>query len=110
MRRCLSRLRLHGTTANERFGRSKPVVTRTGSRSAQPRAMSRATCGVAVAVSATIARALEVARRVGEAEVVGAEVVAPLRDAVRLVDDEQPDAHARICSTNAGEAKRSGAT
>ena len=31
------------------------------------------------------------ARRVGQAEVVRAEVVAPLRDAVRLVDDEQPD-------------------
>ncbi len=30
-------------------------------------------------------------RRIGEPEVVGPEVVAPLRDAVRLVDHEQPD-------------------
>jgi hypothetical protein len=36
----------------------------------------------------------EPAGRVGEAEVVGAEVVAPLRDAVRLVDDEEPDPRA----------------
>ena len=34
------------------------------------------------------------ARGVGEAEVVGAEVVAPLRHAVRLVDHEQPDVRA----------------
>jgi hypothetical protein len=47
----------HGTTANDRFGRSKPVVTRTGSRSPSRPAMSVATCGVAVAVEATIARA-----------------------------------------------------
>ena len=33
----------------------------------------------------------EPARGVGEPEVVGPEVVAPLRDAVRLVDDEQAD-------------------
>ena len=53
--------------------------------------MSSATCGVAVAVEATIASRAEPARGVGEAEVVGPEVVPPLRDAVRLVDDEQPD-------------------
>jgi hypothetical protein len=35
----------------------------------------------------------EPARRVGEAKVVGPEVVAPLGDAVRLVDDEQAQAH-----------------
>jgi hypothetical protein len=38
-------------------GRSKPVVTRTGSRKRRRAAMSLATCGVAVAVEATIARA-----------------------------------------------------
>ena len=53
--------------------------------------MSRATCGVAVAVDAMIASASQPARGVGEPEVVGPEVVAPLRDAVRLVDDEQAD-------------------
>ena len=43
------------------------------------------------------------ARRVGEAEVVRAEVVAPLRDAVRLVDDEQPDVRR---AQRLGEARR----
>jgi hypothetical protein len=45
----------HGTTANERFGRSNPVATRTGSRRPSRVTMSAATCGVAVAVEATIA-------------------------------------------------------
>ena len=53
--------------------------------------MSSATCGVAVAVEATIASAPEPARRVGQPEVVGPEVVPPLRDAVRLVDHEEPE-------------------
>jgi hypothetical protein len=44
-----------GTTANDRFGRSKPVETLTGSCSASRAAMSAATWGVAVAVDATIA-------------------------------------------------------
>jgi hypothetical protein len=43
------------TTANERFGRSNPVATLTGSRSPSRATMSAATCGVAVAVEATIA-------------------------------------------------------
>jgi hypothetical protein len=45
------------TTAKERFGRSNPVETRTGSRRPSRCTMSAATCGVAVAVEATIARA-----------------------------------------------------
>ena len=53
--------------------------------------MSAATCGVAVAVEATIDLRPEPARGVGEPEVVGPEVVPPLRDAVRLVDHEQAD-------------------
>ena len=60
--------------------------------------MSAATCGVAVAVEATIASRAEPARRVGEAEVVRPEVVPPLRDAVRLVDDEQADARRAGCA------------
>jgi hypothetical protein len=47
----------HGTTANERFGRSKPVATRTGSSKPKRPTMSAATCGVAVAVEARMARA-----------------------------------------------------
>ena len=73
--------------------------------------MSSATCGVAVAVSAIDRAGPERARGVGQREVVGAEVVAPLRDAVGLVDDEQADARRRSARRrSAGEAKRSGAT
>ena len=72
--------------------------------------MSRATSGVAVAVEATIASAPEPARRVGEPEVLGPEVVPPLGHAVRLVDDEQPDRASRIRARKPGEANRSGAT
>ena len=45
----------HGTTANDRFGRSNPVAIRAGSRSPSRATMSSATCGVAVAVEATMA-------------------------------------------------------
>ena len=81
----------HGTTANDRFGRSNPVATCTGSRSPRRCTMSAATCGVAVAVDADDRLGAEPARRVGEPEVVRAEVVPPLGHAVRLVDHEQPD-------------------
>ena len=47
---------------------------------------------MAVAVEATSEPRAERARGVGEAEVVGPEVVPPLRDAVGLVDHEEPDA------------------
>jgi hypothetical protein len=43
------------TTPKLRFGRSNPVVTRTGSARPRRRSMSTATCGVAVAVDAMIA-------------------------------------------------------
>ena len=50
-------------------------------------------------------------RGVGEAEVVGPEVVAPLRDAVGLVDHEQAHPHLGACARGSpGAAKRSGAT
>ena len=53
--------------------------------------MSSATCGVAVAVSAIVRRAPSSRDAVGEAQVVGTEVVTPLGHAVRLVDGEQRD-------------------
>ena len=81
-----------GTTAKERLGRSKPVATRSGSRSPSRRTTSAATRGVAVAVEATIDARAEAARGVGQAEVVGPEVVPPLGDAMGLVDHEQADA------------------
>jgi hypothetical protein len=57
MWRCLACVDAHGRTAKERFGRSKPVDTRTASRNPSRTAMSFATCGVAVAVDAMIASA-----------------------------------------------------
>ena len=65
--------------------------TSTGSRSRSARTMSAATRGVAVAVSAIVQRAPMRVARVGEAQVVGPEVVAPLAQAVRLVDGEERD-------------------
>ena len=91
MWRCLACADAHGMTPKERFGRSKPVGD--ADRVAQPEALGD--------VVGDLRRGgrrrgddrlgLQPARRVGEAEVVGPEVVAPLRDAVRLVDDEQAD-------------------
>ena len=89
---CRPRVLGSGTTAKVRFGRSNPVATRTGSRSPSRRHdvvghRGRRGRGRAPA----IASRAEPAGGVGEAEVVGPEVVPPLRDAVRLVDHEQPD-------------------
>ena len=47
--------------------------------------------GVAVAVSARTRSRADVARGLGQLQVVGPEVVAPLGDAVRFVDGEQRD-------------------
>ena len=81
----------HGTTANDRFGRSNPVAIRAGVVQTEAgddvvghlrrRRRGRGDDGLRA----------EPARRVGQAEVVRAEVVPPLGDAVRLVDHEQPD-------------------
>ena len=81
------------------FGRSKPRTTSAGSRMPSRSTISSRTGGEAVAVSAsTGGRPIASATR-AEAQVVGPEVVAPLADAVRLVDDEQlrlaPSAAAR---------------
>jgi hypothetical protein len=57
MRRRLSAAVRHGTTAKDRLGRSKPVVTRSGSRRPKRLTMSFATCVVAVAVEANSERA-----------------------------------------------------
>ena len=57
--------------------------------------MSATTAGVAVAVSASTRSAAELAGAFGQLQVVGPEVVAPFRDAVRLVDREERDASAR---------------
>ena len=54
--------------------------------------MSARTCAVAVAVSAIVARGAQALAEAAHAPVVGAELVAPLGDAVGLVDHEQGDA------------------
>ena len=70
---------------------------------------SAATRGVAVAVEATIDAGAEVARGVGQAEVVRPEVVPPLGDAMGLVDHEQADARLAhpLDEPGRGEALRS---
>ena len=72
--------------------------------------MSSATAGVAVAVSSDRRAAPDPPRGVGEEEIIRAEVVTPLRDAVRLVDHKQPDPDLpdELCEPRRGE--RSGAT
>ena len=57
----------------------------------KPAQMSATTAGVAVAVSASTRSAPKLTRPRRQLEVVGPEVVAPLGDAVRLVDGEQRD-------------------
>ena len=106
MCRCLAVAVAHGMTANERFG---PVEAR---RHAHRVAQAEARLDVARDLRRRRRRRrddrlrLQPARRVRETEVVGAEVVAPLRDAVRLVDDEQPDPRAlhRLEERRRGEA------
>ena len=97
------------STSKVRFGRSKPVRTSTGSRSRSRRAMSTATRGVAVAVSAIVAGG-RAPRGRGEPAVVGPEVVAPLADAVGLVDHQQVTRRSAIAARKRAFAKRSGAT
>ena len=80
------------------FGRSNPATSTCGSSRPSSATMSSRTSGVAVAVNAAIGGRPDRAslgrhERRGRAQppVVGPEVVAPLRDAVRLVDDEARD-------------------
>ena len=115
MRRRLSAVVRHGHDGEGQVGPVEAGGHPHRVAQAEARAtMSFATCGVAVAVEATSARAPEIARGVGEAEVVGAEVVAPLRDAVGLVDDEQADPRVARCArrspaTRSARARRTAA-
>ena len=52
----------NGSTSKERFGRSKPERTRSGSRRPSRATISSATFGVAVAVQAIDRRVAELAR------------------------------------------------
>ena len=65
--------------------------------------MSVRTCGVAVAVSATVGGQPSFSRTVGDAQIARAEVVAPFADAVRFVDREQR--HAGVAQPLGGGAE-----
>ena len=78
-------------TSNERLGRSKPARITYGSRSPSRTLISSATCSVAVAVQAITVGRAEPLDHPAQPQVVGPEVVAPLRHAVGLVDGEQTD-------------------
>ena len=99
-----------GVLARNRFGRSMPVRITSGSRRPQRAARCRrATRGVAVAVRAMVGGSPSRSRYRAEARVVGAEVVAPLADAVRLVDRQARDAAgAAPRARKSGLRKRSG--
>ena len=70
--------------------------------------MSSRTGGDAVAVSATIGGRPSSADELAQLQVVGAEVVAPRGDAVRLVDRDEARLQRLICATRAGSANCSG--
>ena len=74
-------------------GRSRETCT-SGSRRPSRSTISSRTGGAAVAVSARTAGGRAASATRAEAQVVRPEVVAPLRDAVRLVDDHQRRARA----------------
>ena len=78
--------------ASRRLGRSKPCTNTAGGRPKQPVARYRARVAAsAVAVNATRLHAAERGLNFAELGVFGAEIVAPLRDAMRLVDGEHRD-------------------
>jgi hypothetical protein len=73
------------------LGRSKLATTCLAAVRSSRCAISARVASVAVAVSAIRGTSGQRSCRSGQREVVGPEVVAPLRDAVRLVDGEQRD-------------------
>ena len=105
MPRCPASLVAHGTTAKDRFGRSNPVATRTGSRSPSRVTMSRRHLRRRGGGRRHDRLRPEPARRVGEPEVVRPEVVPPLGHAVRLVDHEQADVGAAQALEEAGRGE-----
>ena len=85
------------------FGRSKPATNDPAVGRGPAARRSRARVGAsAVAVSARRGTSGKRSCRTRELEVVGPEVVAPLRDAMRLVDREQGDP----CTRPAGRGSR----
>ena len=77
--------------ARRRLGRSKPWTNISGGAGNSRDAMSPRVAASAVAVKATVWSAAERGAQRREVHVFGTEVVAPLRDAMGLVDREQAD-------------------
>lgn len=81
------------STLKERFARSKPVTTDCGEWSPSISEMSSRTRFVAVAVKAATTGALgQRVDEVGDREIGGPEILAPLGYAVRLIDRDQGQA------------------
>ncbi len=77
------------------FGRSKLATKCRAEPSRSRSVISRCVAGVAVAVSASRGTPGNRSREIAERQVVGTEVVAPLRHAVRLVDRDDAEPAAR---------------
>ena len=95
------------TTSKERLGGRSPSGHLQRLAQAEAGDDLRATL-VAVAVQAITVGRPSRSAICGQAQVVGSEVVAPLRDAVRLVDREQVDRRWARASRKTVEPKRSG--
>ncbi len=100
-----------GAKASCRFGRSKECTTRCGGCGKSCWAMSLARLPVGGRGQRRHRHAAERLARLGEQAVFGPEIVAPLRDAMRLVDGEPADAERRRRRpTSPSPASRSGET
>ena len=77
-----------GWKARAMFGRSKPCTKMRGSPSNSRATMSSRVISSAVAVSASSGGEPSRLAQLAELQIVGAEIVPPLRDAMRLVDGE----------------------
>ena len=88
-----------------RFGRSKLPTSTAGSRRCSWSMMSWRTCSVAVAVKAWNAASGKTVAERGELPVLRAKVVAPVADAVSLVDGEGADAESRAGSPGTARSR-----
>ena len=110
IRRCTTSLFAHWTTLKERFGRSNPVATRTGSRSPSRDTMSAATAGVAVAVEARMACAPSQRAASARRKYSGRKSCPHWETQCASSTTNRPIRACRRRSRKPGEAKRSGAT
>ena len=98
-----------GRIARNRFGRSNERTKTRGRRTNSFPAISSLVGSSAVAVTAII-WTLERFRDLAQAQIFRAEIVAPLRDAMRFVDGETIDLAFRKAAIVSSRMSRSGAT